>query len=265
MAKYDGLIIPRSYSDYLNKTDGATLSQMLDSIGGTFDAVPTANSVKPARSGGIFSANAVITSDNATFTGVAISARSVVRVMFTAALTGSDAETGLTLTYNGSAYAVKVGKNGALVALTAHLVEESYVYLQAYTTLELAFDGSQFVVMGNPVVISKNDFNIMADGSITYKSTVIDSLRPKEIFEEKTNNFEIPVGNVELILLDWRGYAGYYWIGLCFSYQSGVNIYAVSTNTGSSPISANGHSVSVSYEGQIPMVTRYKMNLASFY
>lgn len=168
MAKYDGLIIPRSYSDYLNKTDGATLSQMLDSIGGTFDATPTPNSVKPARSGGIFAANAVITSDNATLTGVAISAGSVVRVMFTAALTGSDTTTGLTLTYNGTAYAVKVGKDGALEALTAHFIEESYIYLQAYTTLELAFDGSQFVVMGNPVVISNADFSIMADGLKTY-------------------------------------------------------------------------------------------------
>ena len=168
MAKYDGLIIPRSYSDYLNKTDGATLSQMLDSIGGTFDASPTPNSVKPARSGGMFAANAVITSNNATLTGVTISERSVVRVMFTAALTGSDATTGLTLTYNGTAYAVKVGKNGALEALTAHLVEESYIYLQAYTTLELAFDGSQFIVMGNPVVISNADFCIMADGLKTY-------------------------------------------------------------------------------------------------
>ena len=168
MAKYDGLIIPRSYSDYLNKADGATLSQMLDSIGGTFDASPTPNSVKPARSGGIFAANAVITSDNATLSGVTISERSVVRVMFTADLTGSDETTGLTLTYNGNTYAVKVGKDGALEALTAHLIEESYIYLQAYTTLELAFDGSQFVVMGNPVVISNADLSIMADGLKTY-------------------------------------------------------------------------------------------------
>ena len=166
MAKYDGLIIPRSYNDYVNKSDPIGVSQAL-ALTGVMDNAPTAQSTKPAKSGGIFAANAVIMANNKTLSGVAISAGSVVRVMFTAALTGSDAETGLTLTYNGNAYAVKVGKNGALVALTAHLIEESYVYLQAYTTLELAFDGSQFVVMGNPVVISNNDFNIMADGSIT--------------------------------------------------------------------------------------------------
>lgn len=175
MAKYDGLIIPRSYNDYINKSDPAGVSQALQ-LTGVMDAAPTAASTKPAKSGGIFAANAVIMASSATLTGVAISAGSVVRVLFTAALTGSDATTGLTLTYNGNAYAVKVGKNGALEALTAHLIEESYIYLQAYTALELAFDGSQFVVMGNPVVISNADFSIMADGSITYTNTKVANL-----------------------------------------------------------------------------------------
>lgn len=75
----------------------------------------------------------------------------------------------------------------------------------------------------------------------------------------------MPIGNVELVLLDWRGYAGYYWIGLIFSFQSGVNIMPISKNTINEPISANGHNITASYEGQTPMVTRYKMNLASFY
>jgi hypothetical protein len=166
MAKYDGLIIPRSYNDYVNKSDPISVSQALQ-LTGVMDNTPTAQSTKPAKSGGIFAANAVIMADSATLSGVAISAGSVVRVLFTAELTGSDTTTGLQLTYNSTAYAVKVGKDGALEALTAHLIEESYIYLQAYTTLELAFDGSQFVVMGNPVVISNADFSIMADGSIT--------------------------------------------------------------------------------------------------
>ena len=102
-------------------------------------------------------------------------------------------------------------------------------------------------------------------GSITYRSNVIDALRPKEIYEAKTTTFEVPVGNIELVLLDWRGYAGYYWIGLIFSYNDGVNIFSISKNTSNEPISTNGHNITVSYEGQIPMVTRYKMNLVSFY
>lgn len=174
MSRYDGLIIPRSYSEYINKTDAATLLQALQ-LSGVMDNAPTAQSTKPAKSGGIFAASAVIMASGATFSGVAISAGSVVRVLFTADLTGSDTTTGLQLTYNSTAYVVKVGKDGALEALTAHLIEESYIYLQAYTTLELAFDGSQFVVMGNPVVISNADFSIMADGSITYTKTIVDT------------------------------------------------------------------------------------------
>jgi hypothetical protein len=59
MSRYDGLIIPRSYSEYINKTDAATLSQAL-ALPGVMDAAPTESSNKAARSGGIYSAiNAV--------------------------------------------------------------------------------------------------------------------------------------------------------------------------------------------------------------
>ena len=211
MSRYDGLIIPRSYSEYINKTDAATLQQALQLSGvlsgavaagdnkavtsnavngalaeyinktdaatlqqalqlsGVMDNAPTAQSTKPAKSGGIFAANAVIMASSTTLSGVAISAGSVVRVLFTADIAGSDATTGLTFTYNGDAYAVKVGKNGALANFNAYEVESGvFKYLQAHTTLELMFDGSQFVIMGNPVVISNADFSVMADGSLTY-------------------------------------------------------------------------------------------------
>ena len=55
MSRYDGLIIPRSYSEYINKTDAATLSQALQ-LSGVMDNAPTAGSSKAARSGGIKSA-----------------------------------------------------------------------------------------------------------------------------------------------------------------------------------------------------------------
>ena len=168
MSRYDGLIIPRSYSEYINKTDSATFQQALQ-LSGVMDNAPTAQSTKPAKSGGIFAANAVIMASSTTLSGVAISAGSVVRVLFTADIAGSDATTGLTFTYNGDAYAVKVGKNGALANFNAYEVESGvFKYLQAHTTLELMFDGSQFVIMGNPVVISNADFSVMADGSLTY-------------------------------------------------------------------------------------------------
>ena len=55
MSRYDGLIIPRSYSEYINKTDAATLLQALQ-LSGVMDAAPTAGSNHPAKSGGIYEA-----------------------------------------------------------------------------------------------------------------------------------------------------------------------------------------------------------------
>lgn len=52
MSRYDGLIIPRSYSDYINKTDAATLLQALQ-LSGVMDAAPTAGSNHPVKSGGV--------------------------------------------------------------------------------------------------------------------------------------------------------------------------------------------------------------------
>ena len=55
MSRYDGLIIPRSYSDYINKTDAATLSQALQ-LPNVMDSTPTENSNRPVKSGGIYTA-----------------------------------------------------------------------------------------------------------------------------------------------------------------------------------------------------------------
>lgn len=55
MSRYDGLIIPRSYSDYINKTDAATLSQALQ-LPNVMDSTPTENSNRPVMSGGLYTA-----------------------------------------------------------------------------------------------------------------------------------------------------------------------------------------------------------------
>ena len=55
MSRYDGLIIPRSYSEYINKTDAATLSQALQ-LPSVMDSTPTENSNSPVKSGGIYTA-----------------------------------------------------------------------------------------------------------------------------------------------------------------------------------------------------------------
>lgn len=53
MSRYDGLIIPRSYSEYINKTDAATLLQALQ-LSGVMDNAPTANSNHPVKSSGVY-------------------------------------------------------------------------------------------------------------------------------------------------------------------------------------------------------------------
>ena len=55
MSRYDGLIIPRSYSEYINKTDAATLRQALG-LPNVMDSTPTKNSNGPVKSGGIYTA-----------------------------------------------------------------------------------------------------------------------------------------------------------------------------------------------------------------
>ena len=55
MSRYDGLIIPRSYSEYINKTDAATLSQALQ-LPSVMDSTPTENSNRPVKSSGIYTA-----------------------------------------------------------------------------------------------------------------------------------------------------------------------------------------------------------------
>lgn len=55
MSKYDGLIIPRGYNDYISKTDAATLSQALR-LSGVVQDKPAKESKSPIESGGVWSA-----------------------------------------------------------------------------------------------------------------------------------------------------------------------------------------------------------------
>lgn len=173
MARYDGLIIPRSYSEYINKTDGATLSQAMQ-LPGTMDAAPTPGSTKPAQSGGIYTAindvTIVVPSDVRVITGAPLIEKHTVKVFFTAAQTANDTTTCMTLSYNGATYPVKACKDGELIDFVAHSNGSDLLFVQAYVTLELMFDGTQFIIMGNPAVISNADYVIYADGSITYKN-----------------------------------------------------------------------------------------------
>ena len=82
------------------------------------------------------------------------------------------------MTLNG--YNVMVNKNGSLINLPIHEFTESsnivYKSLQANTILNLFFDGTQFVVIGNPIVLSSTDYTIYANGKIG--DDVIGTIKP---------------------------------------------------------------------------------------
>lgn len=106
-----------------------------------------------------------VTASSTTVTGPLLVNGGTIRVMFTAALTGSNTTTGLSLTYNTQSIAVKVNKNGAKANFVATEVSTgTYKYLQAYTTLELVYDGVDFLIVGNPVVLSGSNYTVYADG-----------------------------------------------------------------------------------------------------
>lgn len=54
MSRYDGLIIPRSYSEYINKTDAATLQQALQ-LSGVLSNTVQSNDKKPIQSEAVLS------------------------------------------------------------------------------------------------------------------------------------------------------------------------------------------------------------------
>ena len=113
----------------------------------------------------------IIIANSTTITGAPLKVGVPVRVYFTVDLTAANANTTLQLNYNGVNYYVKAPKDGTLINFVATNLGGSpavYKYLQKYTTLELLFDGTLFVIIGNPVILSSVDYTIYADGSIAY-------------------------------------------------------------------------------------------------
>lgn len=109
-----------------------------------------------------------VTAASTTITGPLLVSGGTIRVMFTQDITGSDTTTGLTVNYNGATKAVKVSKDGVLTALTAHEITTNvFKYIQKYTPLELYYDGVDFIIMGNPLVLSGTNYKIYADGDFT--------------------------------------------------------------------------------------------------
>lgn len=101
-----------------------------------------------------------------TITGVAtLVAGSVLPLYFTADINGSNVEQTLTLTYNGTPYAVKVAYENSLVDFKAKLIGGTYKFIQANTALSFMFNGTYLIILGNPVVLSTSNYTYNADGS----------------------------------------------------------------------------------------------------
>ena len=105
--------------------------------------------------------------NNRVLSGEQLEVGHTIKILFTADVTGTDESTVLNITYNGTDIPVKVNCNGALVNFVAREIQtNTFKYLQAYTTIEMIYDGTQFIIIGNPVVLSDVDVTVYADGRV---------------------------------------------------------------------------------------------------
>ena len=104
------------------------------------------------------------TANSAVVIGPTLFVGGSIKVMFTNNITASDTTAPFVINYNGADITVKVPRNGSLIDYKASAVNNINYYCQAYTTLELAFDGSNFIILGNSVIYSNTDITIYTDG-----------------------------------------------------------------------------------------------------
>ena len=113
---------------------------------------------------------------------------SVVRITFRYALQSTNAISSVSLNYGGCDGVIKAARGGALVNVASHVFtggDYSATYKNkvwdAYTTLELMWDGTNWIVMGNPVLCSylseTQSYTVYANGLIEqqYKKTTLSS------------------------------------------------------------------------------------------
>lgn len=107
----------------------------------------------------------VILASTKILTGTPLKSGYVVRVLFTEDQTAQNNSEPMVITYNTVDITVKICKNGALANYIPFEVSAGvYKYCQAYTSMELVYDGTNFIVLGNPVVLSDTDTTTFADG-----------------------------------------------------------------------------------------------------
>lgn len=109
----------------------------------------------------------IISLANTNITNLTINTGDTIRIRFTENITGQSTNVPLTITYNETAYSIKAYKEGSLVSIFAkELTSNNYTYVHAGIFLDLFFDGEQFIVIGNPVVLSGIDYTVYANGKV---------------------------------------------------------------------------------------------------
>lgn len=107
-----------------------------------------------------------IFANSTTITGPKLGTGGRVKIMFTVTLSGTNTSTPLTITYNRTQYTVKVNRDGSLTNLYAHEIGNTIRYIQAYTTIEFIFNGTNLIIDGNPIVLSSSEYTIYADRKV---------------------------------------------------------------------------------------------------
>lgn len=105
--------------------------------------------------------------NNQVLSGEQLEVGHTIKILFTADVMGTDESTVLNINYNETNIPVKVNCNGTLANFVAREIQSNtFKYLQAYTTLEMIYDGTQFIIIGNPIVLSDVDVTVYADGKV---------------------------------------------------------------------------------------------------
>ena len=117
------------------------------------------------------SANKTVTFPN----GYELDSNLSFKILFTNGHNCIDDSTHMTLSDGSNAYPIVVNKDGTLIPLPIHTMDESgvtvYKSLQPNTILEMYYDSNYgtdgaFVIIGNPIVLSSDTYTIYANGKV---------------------------------------------------------------------------------------------------
>lgn len=122
-----------------------------------------------------------------TLTGPTLGVGGKVKILFTSNIYAAAQGAAAIINYNGTNYNVKIIKAGTLQNFTAY----NYTFLQGNTILDFVYDGTSFIIQGNPVIISTTSSITLADGLV---------LNIAENKIENSNQNAVTVGAVSTII-----------------------------------------------------------------